>query len=52
MFYICSIIYQTTESTMQFGQPGSFTMDITALFRDLTALTAMAIAGYAVMLVS
>jgi hypothetical protein len=52
MFYFCSVIYQTAESTAFFDQPGSTTMDVTALFRDLTALTAMAFAGYAVMLVS
>lgn len=52
MFYFCSVIYQTIDPTEQFDRPGSIKMNITALFRDLTALTAMAFAGYAVMLVS
>ncbi|MEK9752537.1 MAG: hypothetical protein VW338_04910 [Rhodospirillaceae bacterium] len=33
-------------------RPGSSKMDMTALFRDFTALSAMAFAGYIVMVVS
>jgi hypothetical protein len=48
MFLFCSINARTQFS----DQPGRTDMNPTALFRDFAALTVMAFAGYAFMLVS
>ncbi len=56
MFLFCSHIRQcpgTDHDAVESGvENGRQKMDMTALFRDLSALTAMAFAGYIVMVIS